>query len=1325
MRIFRLRAHLCGFITFSVCLLTVHKVQAITFKSPPVIPTATDVADFVAADINNDGRPDIVYVDGQSSSQRAVHVLLNNGNGTFTHLQDIALPSGVCCDLSVADVTGDGKPDLVLAGNSSTAMLIAVLAGNGDGTFQPAVVSSFVPNGFSGYPRLVGLAAGDLNGDGKMDLALFTGSDVYILLGNGSGNFTFSSDLPATQNGANVDSISLIDFNGDGHLDIFTTDAVGADFEIFLGNGNGTFSNYVRYSVNHAGGPFLLADVDGDGHPDVLTAYYPSIDVTPGVLFQLGYFKGNPDGTFSQLLNIGNSPSQGNPLVAAVDLNGDGMPDLVFLTPSGLAVSLGSAGPSFGPTVTTISGGSMSPYSTLPARPVVADFNGDGHVDIAMAVEGGIELLFGNGNGTFVSDQFYDMGQPVGAAAVAKFSGSGNLDIAVTLPAEFPRLLLGDGKGNFTLGPDPNPSYGSQAPFMTILAADFNGDGKPDVNVGNMAPNQTSVGSTQSVEFNQGNGVFSAPISVPNSSPIMADFNRDGRMDMVNVSGLQITVSLGQANNSFTALTTPLHNPFGSGLFNAGDVNADGKPDLILNYYDHLEVWLGNGDGTFTYSSSISLPKGISAAVAAVADVDGDGNADIVLAPSYNGSTPIAILYGNGNGTFLAPVFLPTVRAYQDVVVADVNRDNLPDLVMTDGATVAVILNLGGRKFDSEVSYVAGRSIAGLNVVDVNGDGYPDIVVANGDGYPGVQGPNFSGTTVPVLLNEPNGTPPGGASVSGTISITPEPSIAGQPFTMTLSVASQATGGPVPTGTVGFGVDGVFIADAQVVNGSASYTDSSPLIPVQHTITATYNGDSNYAPRSFSAIHVVQAPIYATGTVLKAAPSTVLASQTVRLTATVTSTVAVPGGVVTFLDAGNTIGSAQLVSGVASFDTGLLAPGAHSLSATFDGYTQYGFNGNTPYVAGTFSPSTSSGTAVVVNTDATAVSLSASSKSATTGTVLTFAAQVTSNAGTPFGGISFYDGSELLGTLALSAQGQVNFSTASLSAGTHSISAAFNANGPYGGSVSPVQTVSITSAPASQAASQVTLALHIDASGGASTLVATVSGGGAGSNTVVFLDAGVILGSAQVTSSGVATIPFQPGTGLHVLTASFAGTSTAAPSVSPALNEQWPSSGPGFSLQIAAQANPSNSSAAASFLVSVLPDGAFRQALTLSCSNDLPEGYSCEFAPTSLTGSGNSMLQIVPGSKTASMHRTPAPWPGVLLAFGCVLLLGGGKNLHSRILLVFFRCFIVISLTGCGSATTPSQATQAVVLTVQASTGSGPQAIIHSAQIPVRLPVGE
>jgi hypothetical protein len=141
--------------------------------------------------------------------------------------------------------------------------------------------------------------------------------------------------------------------------------------------------------------------------------------------------------------------------------------------------------------------------------------------------------------------------------------------------------------------------------------------------------------------------------------------------------------------------------------------------------------------------------------------------------------------------------------------------------------------------------------------------------------------------------------------------------------------------------------------------------------------------------------------------------------------------------------------------------------------------------------------------------------------------------------------------------------------------------------------------------------------------------------------------------------------------------------------------------------------------------VSVLPDRDFRQPLMLSCSSALPNGYACEFAPAFLAASGNSMLLVLTGSERASMRRIPAPWSGTLLAFGCILLLATAKNRHSRITVVFFGCFLVIFFTGCRNSARSSHATQAVVLTVQASTAIEAQAIIHSVQVAVRLPAGK
>jgi hypothetical protein len=378
------------------------------------------------------------------------------------------------------------------------------------------------------------------------------------------------------------------------------------------------------------------------------------------------------------------------------------------------------------------------------AKPVAGDFNGDGHLDLAMPVEGGIAILLGTGSGTFASADFYDVGQIVGAAAVADFNGDKFPDIAFTLEATYPRVLLGNGKGSFSLGPDPNSSYGAQGADVTLLTADFNGDGIKDLNLGNMIPNQASA-STQSVELGVGNGTFSAPISLPNGSPIIGDVNNDGRSDMVYVYYDTITATLGQSNGTFKSVTTELRLANATGHYNIGDVNHDGKLDVVINYYDHLEIWFGNGDGTFTFANSVNVSNVVSDVVAVVADLDGDGNGDIVLAPDPNAAAnfgPMAILYGNGDGTFQTPVLVPVSHRYSLISVADLNGDGKPDLAMTDGGSVAILMNLGNRKFQSEVDYVAGGAVSALNLVDVNGDGFPDIVVAN----PG-------GTTITVLLN--------------------------------------------------------------------------------------------------------------------------------------------------------------------------------------------------------------------------------------------------------------------------------------------------------------------------------------------------------------------------------------------------------------------------------------------------------------------------------------------------------------------------------------------------------------------------------------------
>jgi Bacterial Ig-like domain (group 3)/FG-GAP-like repeat/FG-GAP repeat len=1284
-----------------ILLLIPARTASISFTNPTLIPTADDALVLVTADVNNDGRPDLIYIDGPGDSSHTVHVLLGNGDGTFTHSQDINLAVGGCCSLAIADVTGDGIPDLIVAGNNGVDFVLSVMKGNGNGTFQSPVVTQYEQPNSAGYPDMrYPIDVGDINGDGNTDLVLTDNSNgaLYLMLGDGTGNFTYSSTIQTYQSGPTY----LVDLNGDGNLDLVATDPIGARFLVYLGQGKATFSSPTAYTVSTSAGPFLLVDVNGDGHPDMLFEYYP---------YQLGYFPGNPDGTFGAMVALGNSPSA-NPLVAATDLTGGGAPDLAFLTASGIAVSPGMSGPEFGPPRTTITGGSTSPYSLLPTVPAFADFNGDGHLDMAMAAEGGIAIFLGQGNGSFSSVEFYDMGQEVGSASVAKFSGSSFEDIAVTLPAPLPRLLIGNGSGTFSLGADPNPSYASSGADILLLPGDFNGDGKPDLNEGASLPNETFTG-TDSVVFNEGGGNFEAPVSVPNTSPVMADFNGDGRMDLVNVSGEDITVSLGQANGSFVVANTPLRTGYAAAHFGAGDVNHDGKPDLILDYGDHFEVWLGNGDGTFTYSNSIDLSGVTSDFVGAVMDVDGDGNGDVILLPDADVSAalgPLTIFYGNGDGTFQSPIFVPLSHRYSWVTVADLNNDGRPDLVLTDGAAIAVMMNLGSRMFDAEKDFIAGRSVSiPVAVTDVNGDGLPDMVVGN-----------TGGTTVTVLLNQ--GAGPNSGSVSGDLTVSPEPSNYANSFVVTLTL-SGGTGSPVPTGTVSFSIDQAFVTDSTLTNGSASMTQAAnTLIAGQHTIVAAYNGDTNYAPRNFSVSHTIDPPVYATSNAITVSPQTVLAGQTVRLVATVTSTPSPTGGTVTFLDGGNSIGAVAINSqGVANFDTSLLSAGTHALTAAYQGYTQIAFyEGDVPYTAAIFSPSTSSAVTATVDASATITTLSPSATSPTAGTVVTFTAAISSPAGTPFGGVTFLDGSTILGTLGLSNNATAAFSTASLSPGMHTITANYNSNGSYAGSTSPAVTINVGAAPGDLSGSVVSMSQQTDPISGTSTLVASVTAAGTQvSGTVTFIDNGVILGRATVGPDGTASRDVGIlANGAHNLTVSFGGGQNLGPSVSPELLLQWPRGGPGFNLVVESKERQIRISQPIE--LSVRASSGFAGPIDFSCASGLPQGYVCEFTPTQTAGSGSSRLRIVPQSNAASPAAPVLLWGMLVVGFLSVIA-SVDRRRGARWLLLLAMCALGAG-AACGTHT--AQIDNSFVLTIRATSGAGANAIVDSTQVQV-IPANE
>src|SRR2546426_457828 len=326
-----------------------------------------------------------------------------------------------------------------------------------------------------------------------------------------------------------------------------------------------------------------------------------------------------------------------------------------------------------------------------PSCVVVADFNGDGKSDLALAIDSGIAVLLGNGDGTFQAAVSYRAGSgPTGSGASylasGDFNGDGKLDLVVANRSSGNvSVLLGNGDGTFQSA----VNYDAGIYPQSVAVADFNGDGKLDFAVANFHSGNVSV------LLGKGDGTFQTPI------------NYDAADDPHSVA--------------------------------VGDFNGDGKADLAVANLasSNVSVLLGNGDGTFQSAVNYGTAAGWSVAVG---DFNGDGKADFAVAGYYDDN--VSVLLGHGDGTFQAPVNYGAGKDPVSVAVADFNDDGKPDLAVanrgsfwdfTDGS-VSVLLGNGNGSFQVAVNYGVGANAGSLAVADFNGDGKPDLALANSAG---------------------------------------------------------------------------------------------------------------------------------------------------------------------------------------------------------------------------------------------------------------------------------------------------------------------------------------------------------------------------------------------------------------------------------------------------------------------------------------------------------------------------------------------------------------------------------------------------------------
>ncbi|MEK7315002.1 MAG: FG-GAP-like repeat-containing protein [Candidatus Eisenbacteria bacterium] len=299
----------------------------------------------------------------------------------FTLRTVIPAPNPSCVRL--VDFNGDGKLDLMINDSGSPSGTVSILLGNGDGTFQSRQSAAV---GVSANQAV----AGDLNEDGFPDVVAANsgnggGNSVTVLIGAGDGTLFGRTDYLV---GTGANGIALADMNRDGHLDIVTANPNSGSVTLLFGAGDGTFAGRTDYSVGSYPYFVAVADFNHDGWPDVSTAEFQDSRTTVRL--------GGPGGVLGPASSFATASSPRS--VAVGDFNRDGNSDLILGTDTGVNVAsllLGNGDGTFQPHVDFATGG--SPYQIA-----VADLDGDGNLDATVVARfGSLSFLLGNGDGTF------------------------------------------------------------------------------------------------------------------------------------------------------------------------------------------------------------------------------------------------------------------------------------------------------------------------------------------------------------------------------------------------------------------------------------------------------------------------------------------------------------------------------------------------------------------------------------------------------------------------------------------------------------------------------------------------------------------------------------------------------------------------------------------------------------------------------------------------------------------------------------------------------------------------------------------------------------
>ena len=778
-----------------------------TFSLVPAGPNANfKMSGFAVGDLNQDGIPDIVYA---APYVTAVGVLFGNGDGTFVQAAGtIAYPYDFSGTFVVADFNGDGWPDILTEdGNSRTvidslttptetatasATVSLPLAGThlaaaaypGDSNYK-ASTSGTIP--LWGVPPATSTSLG-LTSAGSVVTSVAPGTVITLTATVAAGANPLTAGQVEFCDAATV-SCSDIHLLGTSALSSsgtavfkFVPGAGTHSYKaVFIENGYGlsSSSNAVSLTVGPAPRPVYTdaTSISSQGYPGdysltaAVVGYGGTAPVTGKVSFLDTTFANKNLGTVS----LGSSTPGTGWLISPTqalgyaplgevqgDFNRDGIGDLALLWSSGqygdgpysISILLGKGDGTFntGPTFSTGIANQINPYMSS------GDFNGDGKSDLAILSwnTGGftsyVTTFLSNGDRSFAAARTnvaYNQGVVggdgiPGSMVAADFNGDGKLDVAVVgdyISFGGVSILLGNGDGTFKAG----TSFATSGDYGRVAVSDLNGDGIPDL----VVTNYFEFGGSPTIFLGKGDGTFtSKPASFTldyfPTSVVVGDFNRDGVLDLAfsDLSGVEIALGNGDGTFKETA-ASPIVPPSELSSLVIGDFNHDGKLDIagVDDYNDRIVLLIGAGDGSFTVTPTTPVvsPNWLGPFAVVAADFNGDGVPDLAMLDKYQTNASILLTEPTETATGTVDHVAPIGAGTHAVKASYAGDSNYPASVSStinlDAGLAPVVISPPSGTYSTVQTLTMSESVPGSTIY------YSAYGVLNTNGFVPYTGP--------------------------------------------------------------------------------------------------------------------------------------------------------------------------------------------------------------------------------------------------------------------------------------------------------------------------------------------------------------------------------------------------------------------------------------------------------------------------------------------------------------------------------------------------------------------------------------------------------